>query len=84
MNNLQKRIKELEEQKIRMVEEHGSSQTATCIDYEIQGIKFAEQEILKMLRDLERKRLTDNNDYVSFSIKDWFNFTKQIKGHDDE
>lgn len=37
-----------------------------------------EEKILKMLETFEGKRLTDNNDYVSFKVNDWFAFKKQI------
>ena len=34
--------------------------------------------LLKRVIELENKRITDNNDYISIPIKDWLDFKEEI------
>lgn len=42
------------------------------------------KNVLEELKSFEAKRRTDNNDYIEFEVKDWFEFKKKLGLGDDE
>jgi len=42
--------------------------------------KRAKKEFLELIKWVERKRITDNNDYISISIKVWNKFKSAVEG----
>lgn len=43
--------------------------------------KLRKHHVKEMVKSIENKRRTDNNDYIEFSIKDWMDWKKEWMGN---